>query len=203
MQIIGISASPRRSGNSDLILENILVGAQQAGAMSEAVFLSDLNFSSCVGCERCRKDKICTRFDDDLTPLYSKIMSARGLVLVSPVYNYNITSWMKAFIDRMYCYYDFDNERPRGWSSRLAGQGRKAILTIVAEQISKEDLGVTMEALRLPMQALGYEILGETPVLGMFDAGIVGDHPEVLNRAAEMGKILALSLSSQHQEFNT
>lgn len=197
MQIIGISGSPRRGGNSDLILENILVGAQQAGATSEVVFLSDLNFSSCVGCERCRKDKICTRFDDDLTPLYSKIIGARGMVLVSPVYNYNITSWMKAFIDRMYCYYDFDNERPRGWSSRLADQGRKALLTIVAEQTSKEDLGATMEALRLPMQALGYEIMGETPVLGMFDAGVVGNHPEVLNRSAEMGKILAQSLESR------
>lgn len=197
MQIIGISGSPRRGGNSDLILENILVGAQQAGATSEVVFLSDLNFSSCVGCERCRKDKICTRFDDDLTPLYSKIIGARGMVLVSPVYNYNITSWMKAFIDRMYCYYDFDNERPRGWSSRLADQGRKALLTIVAEQTSKEDLGATMEALRLPMQALGYEIMGETPVLGMFDAGVVGKHPEVLNRSAEMGKILAQSLESR------
>ena len=197
MQIIGISGSPRRGGNSDLILENILVGAQQAGATSEVVFLSDLNFSSCVGCERCRKDKICTRFDDDLTPLYSKIIGARGMVLVSPVYNYNITSWMKAFIDRMYCYYDFDNERPRGWSSRLADQGRKALLTIVAEQTSKEDLGLTMEALRLPMQALGYEIMGETPVLGMFDAGVVGNHPEVLNRSAEMGKILAQNLESR------
>jgi multimeric flavodoxin WrbA len=197
MQIIGISGSPRRGGNSDLILENILVGAQQAGATSEVTFLSDLNFSSCVGCERCRKDKICTRFDDDLTPLYSKIIGARGMVLVSPIYNYNITSWMKAFIDRMYCYYDFDNERPRGWSSRLADQGRKALLTIVAEQISEEDLGVAMEALRLPMQALGYEIVGETPVLGMFEAGIVGNHPEVLNRAAEMGKILAQNLESR------
>lgn len=197
MRILGVSGSPRRGGNSDLILESILVGAQEAGATSETVFLSELNFSSCVGCERCRTDKICTRFDDDLTPLYSKIMDARGMVLVTPVYNYNVTSWMKAFIDRLYCYYDFDDQRPRGWSSRLAEQGRHAVLTIVAEQTSDRDLGVTLEAMRLPMEALGYSIVGQTPVLGMFEAGAVGKHPDVLDRATEMGKVLAQNLESR------
>jgi len=197
MRIIGISGSPRRGGNSDLILKSILDGARQAGAASEAVFLSELDFSSCVGCEQCRTEKICTRFEDDLTSLYPAIMGARGIVLVSPVYNYNITSWMKAFIDRLYCFYDFDSNRPRGWSSRLAGQGRQALLAIVAEQTSREDLGVAMEALRLPMQALGYEIVGKSPVMGMFDAGIVGNHPEVLGQAREWGKNLARALEKK------
>ena len=196
MQIVGISGSPRRGGNSDLILGCILEGARNVGATTESVFLSDLSFSSCVGCEQCRKNKACTRFEDDLTPLYPRIFEARGMVLVSPVYNYNVTSWMKAFIDRLYCYYDFDNERPRGWSSRLAGKGRMAVLAIVAEQTSDKDLGVTMEALRLPMEALGYRIVGESPVLGMFEAGVVKDFPEVLNRAAELGKVLALALNT-------
>jgi multimeric flavodoxin WrbA len=191
MLVIGISGSPRRGGNSDRILESILAGAEENGASSETVFLSELDFSSCIGCEQCRKDKVCTRFKDDLTPLYPKIKKARGMVLVSPVYNYNMTSWMKAFIDRMYCHYDFDDERPRGWVSRLAGQHRHAVLSIVAEQMSDEDLGVTMEAMRLPMEALGYSIVGEITVPGMFEAGVVGKHPEVPNRAAELGKALA------------
>ncbi len=194
MRIMGISGSPRRGGNSDLILENILQGAEESGATTGSIFLSDLSFTSCIGCERCRKDKICTRFEDDLTPVYPRILEARGMVLVSPVYNYNVTSWMKAFIDRLYCYYDFDDERPRGWSSRLANQGRQALLTIVAEQTVKEDLGVTMEALRLPIKALGYEIVDEMPVLGMFEAGVVGKNAGVLDRATEMGKTLTKSL---------
>lgn len=196
MRIMGISGSPRRGGNSDLILGKILEGAGEHGAQTESVYLSNLSFSSCVGCERCRKDQICTRFEDDLTPLYPGILEARGMVLVSPVYNYNLTSWMKAFIDRLYCFYEFDDERPRGWSSRLADQGRKALLAIVAEQTSRKDLGVTMEALRLPIQALGYEILDEIPVTGMFEAGIVKNHPGVLDQASETGKTLVKSLES-------
>jgi multimeric flavodoxin WrbA len=192
MRIQGVSGSPRRGGNSDLILESILKGA---GADSDTLYLSDIDFSSCVGCERCRRDKICTRFEDGLTLWYETISEARGLVLVSPVYNYNITSWMKAFIDRLYCFYDFDDERPRGWSSRLAGQGRFAALAIVAEQVSEEDLGVAMEALRMPIKAFGYEIAGELQVLGKFEAGIVDKDPDVVQQCAELGKKLTVALS--------
>jgi multimeric flavodoxin WrbA len=188
MHILGVSGSPRRGGNSDLILDNILKGT---GGETKVLYLSDMDFSSCVGCERCRKDKICTRFEDNFTPFYEMIKESRGLVLVSPVHNYNITSWMKAFIDRLYCFYDFDDERPRGWSCRLAGQGRFAALAIVAEQMEEKDLGVTMEALRMPIKAYGYEIAGEFPVLGKFEAGIVAEDPDVMKRAVELGRKLA------------
>ena len=194
MHILGVSGSPRRGGNSDLILDKILKGT---GGETKAFYLSDMDFSSCAGCERCRKDKICTRFEDDFTPIYKVIKESRGLVLVSPVHNYNITSWMKAFIDRLYCFYDFDDERPRGWSSRLAGQGRAAALSIVAEQMEEKDLGVTMEALRMPIKAFGYEIAGELPVLGKFEAGIVAEDPDVMKQAAELGKKLAGALGSK------
>jgi multimeric flavodoxin WrbA len=196
MRILGVSGSPRRRGNSDLILDSIIEGT---GADSEIIYLSDMDFSSCVGCERCRKEKVCTRFEDDLTPLYEKIRESMGIVLVSPVYNYNITSWMKAFIDRMYCFYDFDDDRPRGWSCRLAGQGRAAALAIVGEQMGEEDLGVTMEALRMPVKALGYQIAGELRVPGKFEAGIVGKDPDVLEKCAELGKNLAVTLDESSE----
>jgi multimeric flavodoxin WrbA len=188
MHILGVSGSPRRGGNSDLILDSILKGT---GAEADMLHLSDIEFSSCVGCERCRKDKICTRFEDGLTLWYDRISEAMGIVLVSPVYNYNITSWMKAFIDRLYCFYDFDDERPRGWSSRLAGQGRAAALAVVAEQMEEKDLGLAMQALRMPIKAFGYEIAGEVPVLGKFEAGIVAKDPDVMKRAVELGRKLA------------
>jgi len=191
MRILGVSGSPRRGGNSDIILDNILKGT---GAESDTLYLSDTDFSPCIGCEQCRKDKICTRFEDGLTPWYDTISEATGMVLVSPVHNYNITSWMKAFIDRLYCFYDFDNERPRGWSSRLAGQGRAAAIAIVAEQIEGEDLGVAMEALRMPIKAFGYQVAGELQVLGKFEAGIVGEDPIVLQRCTELGMKLEETL---------
>ena len=191
MLILGVSGSPRRGGNSDLVLDAILAGVSGEGVDTSTLHLSGIEMSSCVGCERCREDKVCTHFTDDLTPYYPQISLAEGIILVTPVYNYNLTAWMKAFIDRLYCFYDFDNEHPRGWSSRLAGQGKAAALAIVAEQMEPEDMGVTMEAMRLPMEAYGYRIIGELVVPGVFEAGIVSEQPGVLKEAKQLGRKLA------------
>jgi multimeric flavodoxin WrbA len=101
---------------------------------------------------------------------------------------------MKAFIDRLYCFYIFDDNRPRGWSSRLAGQKRKAVIVAVCEQKNKRDMGFTIEAMRLPLEALGYEILQEFPVFGIFDRGAVKKDEEIVTKASELGRKLAKSI---------
>ncbi len=116
------------------------------------------------------------------------------MVLVCPTHNYNVTAWMKAFIDRLYCFYIFDNKRPRGWSSRLIDQNRKAVIAAVCEQVDKKDMGFTLEAMRLPIEALGYEVVGELAVFGIFDKGKVQDEDETLTKAIELGNQLAESL---------
>jgi multimeric flavodoxin WrbA len=192
--VIGVEGSPRKSGNSHVLLRTILSGVEEAGVAAQSVHLRDCRYEPCIGCEKCRRDKICTRFQDAMTLLYPVIEESRGIVLVSPVHNYNVTAWMKAFIDRLYCYYDFEDTRPRAWSSRLAGQGRKAVIAAIAEQADKKDMGFTLEAMRLPLTALGFEIVAELPVLRLFDRGIVAKHEDILEQARNAGRTLAASL---------
>jgi len=193
-KVLGIGASPRKNGNTDLLLKHILEGARKEGAGTETVHLRDYLFQSCIGCERCRKDGICSGLKDGMQLLYPKIVASKGLVLVSPTHNYNITACMKAFIDRLYCFYIFTDERPRGWSSRLGNQDRKAGIAAVCEQVDKKDMGFTLEAMRLPIKALGYEVIDELPVLGLFDKGLVKHKEEILVRASGLGRNLAKSL---------
>jgi len=195
--ILGIEGSPRKKGNSHKMLEAVLTGASKLAIATETVHLRDLKYEPCVGCEICRKEKACRRFEDDMTDLYPKLENAKGLALISPVHNYNVTAWMKAFIDRLYCYYNFEDTRPRAWSSRLAGQGRKAIIGAVAEQEDKKDMGFTIEAMRMPLEALGYEIVEELPVLRLFDRGIIAEHQELIERAQNAGLKLAKAISGQ------
>jgi multimeric flavodoxin WrbA len=192
--ILGIEGSPRKNGNSHKMLHAVLSGAKNAGANHFSVHLRDYRYEPCVGCEACRKSKICTRFQDGMTLLYPKIQEAKGLVLISPVHNYNITAWMKAFIDRLYCYYDFGDTRPRTWSSRLAGQGRKAVIGAIAEQADTKDMGFALEAMRLPLTALGFEIVAELPILGLFDRGIIAKNSEAIEQARLAGQELADAL---------
>jgi multimeric flavodoxin WrbA len=193
-QVAGIGGSPRHGGNSDILLASILAGAASADLATEALHLRDYQFQGCIGCEQCRTAGICTGLRDGMTVIYPSVAAAQALVLVSPTHNYNLTSWMKAFIDRLYCFYRFDDERPRGWSSSLAGQGRKAVLAVVCEQEDERDMGFALPAMRLPLEALGYEIVGELAVFGIFDRARVKKRGDVLDRAGQLGADLAAAI---------
>lgn len=195
-QVLGIGGSPRKGGNSDAILQQILAGAAKQQLPTENIHLRDVQYQGCIGCERCRKDKICTGLQDGMSFLYPNILESKGLVLVCPTHNYNITAWMKAFIDRLYCFYNFTNDRPRNWSSRLAGQGRKAIVAAICEQDNKKDMGFTLDAMRLPLEALGYDIIDELPVFSVFDKKKVKEYEEVMLQAETLGAELGQSLTS-------
>ncbi len=194
--ILCIGGSPRAGGNSDILMRHFIKGLCESGVTADEIQLRNYQFQSCTGCERCRKDKRCSGLSDDMQFIYPKFIEAQGLILISPVHNYNITAMMKAFIDRLYCFYNFDSERPGNWSSRLEKQGRKAIIAAVAEQISAEDSGIdlALRAMRLPLAALGYEIIAELPVSGVFQKGKVLKYPEILSNAECLGIELGNSL---------
>jgi multimeric flavodoxin WrbA len=193
-KVIGFSGSPRKNGNSDTLLKRILSGVAQEHVESRHCNLTDIDFRGCIGCEMCRTTKICTRLTDGMSLLYPQLASSKGLVLVSPSHNYNVTSWMKAFIDRLYCFYNFENDRPRSWSSQLANQGRKAVIAGICEQENKEDMGFTIAAMRKPIEALGYEIVGELAVFRIFDKASVKHEEQTMEQAYQLGKKLAVSI---------
>lgn len=193
--ILGIEGSPRKLGNSHILLDAFIDEVQSKSISASTVHLRDLVFSSCVGCEGCRLAKKCVRFNDDMKSLYQLIEQSQGLVLVSPVYNYNITSWVKAFLDRMYCYYDFADTVPRGWSSRLAGQSRKAVVIAIAEQEKEEDMGFAIEAMSLPLKAYGYDIISEIRVLNTFKSGDINKNIDMINNVREIARELTTLVS--------
>ena len=73
----------------------------------------------------------------------------------------------------------------------LAGQGRKAVICAVCEQPDDQGLGFTREAMRLPLEALGYEVVREVAVYGVFPKGGVREHADALNNAEDAGGTLA------------
>lgn len=185
---LAINGSPRLGGNSESIIKQIVAGIDTTAIKSKYINLSTIDFQGCVGCEKCRKDKVCTRLNDGMSLIYPDIMRSQGLILCCPVHNYNITSWMKAFIDRMYCFYEFDNTtRPRQWYSRLAHQHRKVVIVAICEQDKIEDMGIALEAMQLPMKALGYDIVGSLPLFKAFEKGAINKQEEAMNKAFELG----------------
>lgn len=187
LEVFGVSASPRINGNSDILLKKIISAVSQENISANHLNLTRIQFKGCIGCEKCRKDRICTGLLDGMSIVYNRVISSRGLILVSPTHNYNITSWMKAFIDRLYCFYSFENNRPRSWSSQLANQDRKAVVAAICEQASKADMGFTIEAMKRPLEALGYEIIGELSIFNIFDKARVKQDTAAMEKAHELG----------------
>jgi len=193
-KVIGFSGSPRAGGNTDILLRQFLRGAEEAGIQTENIFLRDYSIQPCVGCERCCKSKTCPKFSDGMQLLYPKIEESKGIVLGSPTYFYNVTPWMKVFIDRLYPYFIFTDDRPRGWSTYLEGQDRKGIVFAVCEQVDISDMGYTLGAMRRPLEDLGYEIIYEFPATGFFDRGAIAKDKELLESAFQKGFELARKL---------
>jgi multimeric flavodoxin WrbA len=99
MKVLGVYGSPRRGGNTDLLLKELLRGCRDGGAEVEEVFLRDLKISPCLEIYACKKDGQCP-INDDMKPLYQKFIDTDVLVVASPIFFYAVGAHLKAAIDR-------------------------------------------------------------------------------------------------------
>ena len=101
MNILILSGSPRKGGNTELLAEAFAKGAA-AHHHVEVVSVRDVKVNPCLGCNACFKSNGVCAQKDDMTILYEKMSQADMLVIASPVYFYNISAQLKAVIDRFH-----------------------------------------------------------------------------------------------------
>jgi len=101
MKIVGFIASPRKEGNTAWVVNQILEGAREQGAETEAWYAGELDIKPCKGCLGCVKSGRCVT-DDDMQKLYGALEHADALVLGSPVYMGQMSAQAKLFTDRLF-----------------------------------------------------------------------------------------------------
>ena len=99
MRVLGITGSPRRSGNTDLLLAQVIKGAESQGAETKTLILNDLKITPCQHCDACFEAGVC-KVKDDMQMVYQEMEKADRIVLASPVHFLGLTAQMKAMIDR-------------------------------------------------------------------------------------------------------
>ena len=99
MKILGLSCSPRKSGNTEILVGEALNGAQSEGADIELFSLAGKEIKPCDGCYACRETGEC-HINDDMQTIYQKLVEADGIIFGTPIYFYSMTSQAKALIDR-------------------------------------------------------------------------------------------------------
>ena len=99
LKVLGIAGSPRRDGNTDHLLHQVIAGISSQGAETKMVVLSELNISPCRHCDGCLKIGKCV-IDDDMQWLHTDLRKADRIVLASPIFFMGVTAQTKAMIDR-------------------------------------------------------------------------------------------------------
>jgi len=97
--VLILSGSPRKNGNSDLLCDEFMKGAIEAGHQVEKIRVADKNIGYCRACYGCKGTGVCV-IKDDMAEVLQKMIDCDVLVLASPVYFYSIDAQLKAVIDR-------------------------------------------------------------------------------------------------------
>ena len=125
MKVTCLLGSPRNSGNSAQVARHFLTTAEALGAEVQTFQLNNLSYQGCQGCGACKTKLDHCILEDDLSPVLEAVRETDVLVMATPVYYLDVSSQLKAFIDRTYSFVKPDYlTNPDG--SRLAG-GKKMV----------------------------------------------------------------------------
>ncbi|MEE8473412.1 MAG: flavodoxin family protein [Dehalococcoidia bacterium] len=100
MKILGVSCSPRKGGNTEILMREAMAGVEESGAEAELITIHDKDLKPCDGCRTCRNDAVC-HIQDDMQEIYTKMMEADGILFGTPVYFWSVTAQAKIVIDRL------------------------------------------------------------------------------------------------------
>ncbi len=131
MKVLGIMGSPRIGGNSDILLDQALAGAQEAGAEVEKIILNLKKISGCYDCKKCNETGLCA-IEDDMPEIQRKILEADALIHSVPVYFWSMTAQMKAYLDRWCVFFDAEWRWHKVYYSKMKGK-RIGLITVCGD----------------------------------------------------------------------
>lgn len=173
-KILGIVGSPRRGGNTEILIDEVLRGAEEAGAVTEKVILNELDISPCQACNTCQKTNKCAQ-EDDMLILLDKMEHSHVWVLGTPVYWWGPTAQFKTFLDRWY------------GARNVTFEGRQVILVIPlggGASFARHTVGILTDVLHY----LKIELLATVLAPGAGSLGAVRSRPDVLAEARRAGQ---------------
>lgn len=102
MKILMLTGSPHSNGTSAYLAQNYISGAEEAGHEIVRYDAAKMEIHPCIGCERCRKNDGTCVYNDDMSKIYPDLIDADRVVLVTPIYYFGMTAFLKSAIDRFY-----------------------------------------------------------------------------------------------------
>ena len=184
-QVLGIVGSPRRGGNTETLVDEVLAGAAEAGAHVAKVILAECDIRPCRACDQCAELGRCSQ-EDAMAALLAQMEASAVWVLGTPVYWWGPTAQFKAFIDRWY-----------GAGRAVQFRGRAVILVVPlgdgVERTARHTVGMMEDSLRYVKAQLVAKIVAP----GLMHVGDAQGQPALLSAARRAGReAVALRASS-------
>lgn len=189
-KILGIVGSPRKKGNTHLLVEKILDGAQTMGAQTELIFLSEMQIKECDGCHACWKGKKCSK-KDDMQDIYPKIMESDVLVFGTPVYWYGPTGIMKCFVDR-FVYFNCPENRKKI-------RNKSAVLVVPFEERKYSTSELLIKFFEKSLEYLEIRLIAKILVPGVTKRGEVVKKKAKMEECFKLGRRIARTKESARQ----
>lgn len=188
VKVLGISTSPRRDSNSDLLLQQALAGAEATGAETEYIRLRNFNIAPCIECNSCFKKGVC-RVEDDYQMLSSKMLEADRLIFATPIFFMTVCAQAKALIDRCQCL----------WAHKYVlkqplittGHDRRAMVIAVGGTKSKKMFDSVRLTAKYFLDVLEMNYAANLFINNIDEPGQVKKHPSAMEEAFRLGRELA------------
>ena len=187
MRVLGIAGSPRRDGNTDLLLAEVIKGAASKGAEVKTIVLNDLKITPCQHCDACQEKGQC-KIEDDMQMVYRELEEADRIVLASPIQFTGVTAQMKAMIDRLQAL----------WARKYVlkvpplgnGRERKGLFISVGGRKIADLFEPALVMVRTVFRVLDITYAGELLFPGVDEKGAIKKHPDALKQAFLAGQKL-------------
>ena len=187
MKVLGIAGSPRRGGNTDMLLAEVMKGAASKGAEVKTIVLNNLKITPCQHCDACLEKGEC-RIKDDMQAIYQEFEQADIIVLASPIQFMGVTAQMKAMIDR------FQSRWARKYVLKVPplgdGRERKGFFISVGGTKIKDLFEPALVMIKTFFRILDIEYAGELVFSAIDEKGAIAKHSDALNQAFLAGQKL-------------
>jgi len=187
LRVLGIAGSPRRGGNTDLLLGELMRGAASRGAEVKTIILNDLKIAPCQHCDACLEAGRC-KVEDDMQMVYRELEATDRIVLDYPIQFMGVTAQMKAMIDRCQALW------ARKYLLKLPPLGnrreRKGFFISVGGRKIANVFEPALVMVKTVFRILDITYAGELLFPGIDEKGAIAKHPDALHQAFLAGQKL-------------
>jgi multimeric flavodoxin WrbA len=190
MKVLAVYGSPRRRGNTSLLLKRAVDGAREAGAEVEEIVLRDLKMAPCLEIYGCKKTGRCV-IQDDFQRVYDQLLACRGLMLASPIFFYAVSAHTKVLMDRCQSLWV-----KKYWIEKVPfGQGeikRRGLFISAGATSGKQLFDGALLSVRYFFDVLDMEVWRTLLYRRLDHEGDVLEHPQYLEEAYRAGREMAV-----------